>query len=158
MVLGAYLVATLLVILVFAFLPKRLHLLELWFNAIVYVYFYTYQFSVFTNLQFVSLPESPDKVAASIVVRFIMFPILALCFLQLYDSWRQRSRAAGFAAIVVSGGLLALVQPLFHWTGIIRYSTAGMYWSALAWFVLLGIYSGCMTIFRRLIREELLLP
>ncbi|MDQ0062880.1 hypothetical protein [Paenibacillus harenae] len=158
MVLGAYLVATLIIVLVFAYLPKRLHLLELWFNAIVHVYFYTYQFSVLTNLKLVSLPESPDKAAASVAVRFIIFPVIVLLYLQLYDKWKQRSRTAGFAAFVVTGALLLLAQPLFQWTGIIRYSNNGIYWSALAWIVLLGINSGCMTAFRRLVRKELLLP
>lgn len=158
MVLGAYLVATLLAVLIFAFLPKRLHLLELWFNAIVHVYFYTYQFSVLTNLKFVALPESPDKAVASVAIRFIMFPVIVLLFLQLYDKWIQRSWAAGLATIIVTGALLALAQPVLQWTGIIRYSNAGIYWSALAWFVLLGINSGCMIAFRRLIRKELLLP
>jgi hypothetical protein len=151
-VLGTYLVATLIVVLVFAYLPKRLHLLELWFNAIVFIYLYTYLFSIFTNMNLVSLPIEPDKLAASVTVRFVMFPLLILLFLEICVRSTLRT---GFIVLILSGVVLVFAQQIFRWTGIIQYTEAGNYGSSFAWFAMLGMNAWCMSVFRRMIRKEL---
>ncbi len=152
MVLGAYLVAALIVVLVFAYLPKRLHLLELWFNAIFFIYIYTYQFSIFTNMNLVSLPMEPGKIAASVAVRFVMLPLLVLLFLEIFVRSTLRT---GFIVLILSGVVLVFAQQIFRWTGIIQYTEAGNYGSSFAWFAMLGMNAGCMSAFRRMIRKEL---
>jgi hypothetical protein len=134
-VLGSFLVATLIAVLVF-----------------VFIYIYTYQFSIFTNLKLVALPTELEKTAASVVVRFVMLPILILLSLDIIAKSKLR---AGFIVFVVTGALLILIQQCFRWTGIIQYTPAGNVWSSLAWFPMLGIVAGCMTAFRRMMGKEL---
>jgi hypothetical protein len=149
------LIASIVVLMILVLLPKKMHRFEYIFNAMVFNYLYTYQFSVFTNLKWVTLSSDMEKVIPSIIIRFIMYPVLTLLFLQIYLT--LRSLYAKLPLMFSFPILLGLIQYVMKWSGIIEQFGAIAMW-ATSIFIILLLCIWAMNWFRSMIGKELLLP
>lgn len=156
MIFALYMILTFFICAALALIPRKLHLFEHIFNAMAFIYFYTYFYSILTNLKLVAVPEPIDQALLSIWIRFVIYPAVLLIYWNLFLALRSIAAKAG--SLVIAAGLLALFQNVSARAGALEQSDLVTAWSFVSWAGLLLLLIGPMLWFRRLAAKEVTLP
>lgn len=156
MIFSISLFASLIIVMILVLLPKKMHRFELIFNGMFFHYLYTYQFAMFTNVKWITLPSDMDKVLSSMLLRFVIFPVMTLLFLQIYLT--LRSLYAKLPLILGFSILFGLIQYVMKWSGMVQLPSKVAIWSPCVWLIILILCIWAMKGFRSITTKEILLP
>ncbi|MFD0694402.1 hypothetical protein ACFQZT_09890 [Paenibacillus sp. GCM10027628] len=153
MILATCLSATIIVLMVIVLLPKNMLINELIFNFMIVVYLHIVVFGIISaNLNLISVSTDSEKAISYMFIRFILYPVLILFFLQIYlklHTFLVKIFAAFACALI-----LAFIDAALRSVGILIFTNWQITGLIAAWFVFLLVCLLIMKGFRHLTEKE----
>ncbi|OZM58158.1 hypothetical protein CIB95_00850 [Lottiidibacillus patelloidae] len=139
--------------LLFATLPKKLHLLEHWLIWMVFVFFYTSFLSVIVdNAKLWVLADQEAYHWHFKLTQIVLLPVMVMFYLQLMLTFQKITRQIIVTITFIIAFLL--VEQLLQYTNIIEFRDWSIAQSIIAWVIILTVIVIVQKWFRKLLVKE----
>ncbi|WP_199623679.1 hypothetical protein [Paenibacillus alkalitolerans] len=151
---AAYLSLNLMVAILFAVVPKRLHMFEMIFLWISMTFFYQSFFAALTiNLGWITYTMNPTDYLALVVNRLIFIPLFIIWLADLCK--RARSYILKSVYTVIAVLTLSFMQYVTVWTGLIKHVHWQIWMTIVSWLALIILVMAFHKGFQRVLKREL---
>ncbi|MCT8140186.1 hypothetical protein H1D32_22295 [Anaerobacillus sp. CMMVII] len=141
---------SLIIMVTFFALPKRLHILEHVFLWMVLVFTITSTTSVIVdNVDFWTLSDKVNLHSTFKLVQMVGLPLLIQLFIERIYS--KGKRLVSFFSCLI---LLLLFESILIWSGIIEHTNWNFFFSFILWVALLLLIMGMHYLFRKQLSKE----